>query len=128
GSVKEQIVMISRTIQQLENMIHCEVDSAHHKVTFNGVSTDTRTLRAGNLFVPLEGESFDGHEFAMQAIEAGAAALLWRIDRSGAPEGIPVIRVTDTLSALQELAAAYRRQLPVRIVGVTGSNGKTTTK
>jgi|HigsolmetaAR204D_1030405.scaffolds.fasta_scaffold00004_30 UDP-N-acetylmuramoyl-tripeptide--D-alanyl-D-alanine ligase len=124
--------MISRTIRQLKSMIRCETDAAsdavYDDVVFTGVSTDSRTLRAGNLFVPLAGETFDGHEFAKDAVRAGAAALLWRSDRPGAPEGVPVVRVKDTLAALQELASAYRRQLKVRVVGVTGSNGKTTTK
>src|SRR5690606_1195744 len=89
---------------------------------------DSRTIEKGNLFIPLIGESFDGHDYAAQAMESGAAAVLWQEDHPGAPEGVPVIRVADTLVALQQLAAAYRQQLPVRVIGVTGSNGKTTTK
>jgi UDP-N-acetylmuramoyl-tripeptide--D-alanyl-D-alanine ligase len=109
-------------------MIRCEADIAHANVEFAGVSTDSRTVQPGNLFIPLIGETFDGHEYAAHAVERGAAAVLWQAEREGAPAGVPVIRVQDTLAALQELAAAYRRQLPVRIIGVTGSNGKTTTK
>lgn len=120
--------MIKRTIHQLMKMIRCEAAPADADLQFHGVSTDTRTLRPGNLFIPLTGERFDGHEFAAQAAARGAAAVLWQQDRPGAPEGVPVIRVPDTLAALQELAAAYRRELPVRIIGITGSNGKTTTK
>lgn len=120
--------MINRTILQLTEMISCEVDQAWHHISFHGVSTDSRTIEKGNLFIPLIGESFDGHDYAAQAMESGAAAVLWQEDHPGAPEGVPVIRVADTLVALQQLAAAYRQQLPVRVIGVTGSNGKTTTK
>lgn len=120
--------MINRTIRQLREMITGEVDAAYDHISIRGVTTDSRQVREGNLFVPLIGETFDGHDYASQAIEAGAAAVLWDADREDAPEGVPVIRVPNTLSALQQLAAAYRRQLPVRIIGVTGSNGKTTTK
>lgn len=120
--------MIKRTIGQLKKMIPCETAPVFDEITISGVSTDSRTLQAGNLFIPLVGETFDGHRFARQAIDAGAAALLWQADREDPPTEVPVIFVQDTLRALQQLAAAYRRELPVRIVGVTGSNGKTTTK
>lgn len=92
----------------------------------NGVSTDTRTLMPGALFVPLVGARFDGHHFVQEALKRGASATLWQRDR-GIPPG-PAIVVEDTLAALQRLAHAYRRELRARVVGVTGSNGKTTTK
>lgn len=120
--------MINRSILQLTEMIRCEVDQAWHNISFHGVSTDSRTIQKGNLFIPLIGESFDGHQYAAQALESGAAAILWQEDHPDAPQGVPVVRVPDTLEALQQLAAAYRQQLPVRVIGVTGSNGKTTTK
>ncbi|MBO9604963.1 MAG: UDP-N-acetylmuramoyl-tripeptide--D-alanyl-D-alanine ligase [Paenibacillaceae bacterium] len=97
-------------------------------VVITGVSTDTRTLRAGNLFVPLVGERYDGHDYVAGAFAKGAAAALWQEDRPNAPAGVPLILVRDTLAALQQLARSYRSELGVRIVGVTGSNGKTTTK
>lgn len=93
-----------------------------------GVSKDTRTIEAGNLYVPLIGARFDGHEFVRAAHASGASATLWQRDHGEPPEGVPAIVVDDTLAALQRLAARYRERLPVRIVGVTGSNGKTTTK
>ncbi|HZG74466.1 MAG TPA: UDP-N-acetylmuramoyl-tripeptide--D-alanyl-D-alanine ligase, partial [Paenibacillus sp.] len=96
-------------------------------VAIRGVSTDTRSIRAGNLFVPLIGERFNGHAYAAHALDAGAAAALWQADQGEPPAG-PVVVVDDTLAALQRLAAAYRRSLDVRIVGITGSNGKTSTK
>nr|WP_168928292.1 UDP-N-acetylmuramoyl-tripeptide--D-alanyl-D-alanine ligase [Paenibacillus ginsengarvi] len=93
-----------------------------------GVSKDTRTIEAGNLYVPIIGERFDGHDYAKEAYDRGASATLWQRDRGEPPAGVPAIIVDDTLAALQQLAARYREQLPVRIIGVTGSNGKTTTK
>lgn len=91
---------------------------------FCGVSTDTRHLRAGQLFVALKGPNFDGHDFVDQAVEQGAAACL--LERP--VEGANAIVVPDTRIALGELAAQWREQLPVTVVGITGSNGKTTVK
>lgn len=88
-----------------------------------GVSTDTRTLKRGELFVALRGGAFDGHHFVAEAFAKGAAAALVEKDVDG-----PCIVVPDTLRALGELAAAWRLMLPGRVVGVAGSNGKTTTK
>ncbi|MEF3305791.1 UDP-N-acetylmuramoyl-tripeptide--D-alanyl-D-alanine ligase [Paenibacillus sp. GYB003] len=92
-----------------------------------GVSIDSRTIREGNLFVPLVRVK-DGHDFVGEAVAGGAAAVLWQADRPDPPANVPVIRVGDCLEALQRLAADYRNGLPVKAVGVTGSNGKTTTK
>lgn len=97
-------------------------------IAIAGVSKDTRTIQAGNLYVPIIGDNFDGHDFAEEAIRKGAVAALWQEDHQPVPDGLPVILVDDALAALQRLAHAYRLQLPVRIIGVTGSNGKTTTK
>jgi UDP-N-acetylmuramoyl-tripeptide--D-alanyl-D-alanine ligase len=103
-------------------------DGAPAGLPIQGVSKDTRTIEAGNLYVPLIGESFDGHAFVKDAVEKGAAASFWQRDRENPPAGVPLILVDDSLAALQQLAKAYRHQLDVRIVGITGSNGKTTTK
>ena len=84
----------------------------------------------GQLFIPLVGEHFDGHQFGVDVMESGAAAMLWQSDRplGDALAGTPIIIVEDTLVALQKLAASYRNELELRVVGITGSNGKTTTK
>lgn len=92
--------------------------------TVQGVSTDTRSLNQGDLFVALVAER-DGHEFIESAQQAGAVAAL--VSRR-MPLNIPQIIVTDTLKALGELASAVRNRLPVKVVSVTGSAGKTTTK
>lgn len=93
--------------------------------TFTGVSTDTRTLAAGDLFVALVGPNFDGHHFLPEAIAKGAAgALLAR----NLETPLPHVRVSDTRKALGELAAFWRRQFQIPVIAVTGSNGKTTVK
>lgn len=90
-----------------------------------GVSTDTRTLRPGELYFALRGPNFDGHAFVAEAFRRGAVAAV--VEEAGETSG-PQIRVPDTLKALGELAAAWRMTLPARVVAVTGSNGKTTTQ
>ena len=93
--------------------------------TVTGVSTDTRSIRAGDLFFALRGANFDAHDFLAQAFEKGAAAAI--VDREVPSTGL-TLQVDDTLSALGTLAAAYRMTLGARVIGVVGSNGKTTTK
>ncbi|MBI2962700.1 MAG: UDP-N-acetylmuramoyl-tripeptide--D-alanyl-D-alanine ligase [Deltaproteobacteria bacterium] len=95
---------------------------------FSGFSTDSRQARPGEVFVALVGPRFDGNEFVAAALARGAAAAIVSRDFGLAPGDAAWIRVGDGLRALGELAAARRRELPVRVVGVTGSNGKTTTK
>jgi UDP-N-acetylmuramoyl-tripeptide--D-alanyl-D-alanine ligase len=91
----------------------------------SGVSTDTRTIRSGDLFFALRGASYDAHDFLDQAFARGAAAAI--VDRDVPATGL-TIAVGDTLGALGSLAAAYRMTLGARVIGVAGSNGKTTTK
>lgn len=90
-----------------------------------GVSTDTRTLAKGNLFVALKGENFDGHDYLSVARDKGAVAALVDHDIEN---GLAVIKVKNTLLALGELASYWRQTLNVKVVGLTGSNGKTTVK
>lgn len=92
---------------------------------FTSVSTDTRTLRPGALFVALRGPSFDGHDFVAAALERGAAAAL--VERA-LPVALPQLVVADSLTVLSAFAHAWRRQFRIPLIGVTGSNGKTTTK
>ena len=93
---------------------------------FSGVSTDSRSVQPGNLFVALRGERFDAHDFLREVIGNGAAAVV--VER--APEGvqIPALVVPDTRAALGEIARQWRRQFALPVIGVTGSNGKTTVK
>ncbi len=94
---------------------------------FAGVSTDSRTLRPGELFVALRGEHFDGHAFLAQAKAAGACAAM--VDRAyGGEYPIPVLIVADTKLALGALARGWRARFTPALIAVTGSNGKTTVK
>ncbi len=97
---------------------------------FVGVSTDSRRIGAGELFVALRGENFDGHDFVHQVFTRGAAAAMveqaWA-DRHGA-SGLPLVVVADTRLALGALAAAWRPRFELPLIGITGSNGKTTVK
>lgn len=90
------------------------------------VSTDSRKIAAGDLFVPLRGERFDGHDYLAEAVRRGASACLSEEIVAGL--SVPVIVVPDTLRALGDLAAAVRREFDGPVIGVTGSSGKTTTK
>lgn len=92
-----------------------------------GVSTDTRAIGAGQLFIALAGERFDAHDFLAQAVASGAAALLVS-RREAVPEGVSAVCVADTRLALGQLAAAWRARFALPVIAVTGSNGKTTTK
>jgi len=92
---------------------------------FSRVSTDTRSLQAGDLFVALRGPRFDGHQFLAQAAAGGAVGAV--VD-TGAESSLPQILVPDTTRALGLLARANRRESPARVIAVTGSSGKTTVK
>lgn len=91
-----------------------------------GVSTDTRKIQAGNLFFALKGPNFNANSMAAEALEKGAQYAI--IDDADYLAGERTLLVEDGLSALQDLATAYRKTLTIPIIGLTGSNGKTTTK
>ncbi len=98
---------------------------------FVGVSTDSRTCQAGQLFIPLQGEKHDGHAFIPKALERGARGMLVASSGRSAdayPREVAVIAVPDTLTALGDLAAAWRSRFRLPLVAITGSCGKTTTK
>ncbi len=114
--MKLQLSEIARAVQGQLIGVDC---------TVSGVGIDTRKLQRGHLYVAIKGHQFDGHDFGLQAQQAGAVALL--VDRA-LDNQLPQILVKDTRLALAELAGYWRKQLPVKVVGVTGSNGKTTVK
>lgn len=99
---------------------------------FDGVSTDSRSLAAGSLFVPLAGPRFDGHDYLGRAAGEGAAGVLVERGREslvkGLDPGTAAVSVPDTLRALGDLARLWRSRFAIPVVGVTGSTGKTTTK
>lgn len=92
-----------------------------------GVYTDSRAVQPGSLFVPIKGERVDGHSFAGKAMENGALLTLTE-HAEGMPAGFPYILVGKTAEAIQEIAGFYRRALGTKVVGITGSVGKTSTK
>ncbi|WP_225759578.1 UDP-N-acetylmuramoyl-tripeptide--D-alanyl-D-alanine ligase [Leclercia sp. Marseille-Q4284] len=114
--------MISVTLSQLVTILGADVSG---ELTFDAVTTDTRKITPGCLFVALKGERFDAHDFAEQAKAAGAGALL--VSRK-LDIDLPQAVVKDTRLAFGELAAWVRQQVPARIVALTGSSGKTSVK
>jgi len=118
--------MDPRTLEQIAKWVDGKVHGIGTE-TITRVVTDSRSIRKGEFFVALHGERFDGHAFLPAVLEAGSAGALvsevnFRLN------GMTQIEVPDTLSALQRLAKAYRSELPLKAIGVTGSNGKTSTK
>ncbi len=100
-------------------------DNASLNIQINGLSTDTRSLQAGVLFIALIGDSFDPHEIieAGDASQAGAVLVQRKVSAE-----IPQVIVKNTYKALQQLAAAWRKRFSIPVIGVTGSNGKTSVK
>ena len=116
------------TVKELLAAVHGELLQGDETAQILGVNTDSRTVKAGEVFVPLVGERFDGHDYIEKAISAGAEGCLCaRVPEALLP-GKFYIKVPDTLLALKDLAAWYRAQFSIPFVQVTGSVGKTTTK
>lgn len=112
------------TLKQIAAWTGGHVEPEFEDITVFGVTTDSREAREGQLFVPLVGEKFDGHDYIASAMRSCDAVLTAKdVDPS-----IPAVRVADTLTALGDMARGYRTSLSLRVVGVTGSVGKTTTK
>ena len=93
---------------------------------FGSISTDSRQIKENSIFFALPGDNFNGNKFAADALQRGAAMAV--VDDAGCVKGDDYILVDDSLEALQKLAADYRKSLSATILGITGSNGKTTTK
>lgn len=120
---------MSFTIEEICTATGGELIGRYDRATpVKGVSTDTRTIEKGQLFIPLIGENFDGHKFIQDAALKGAGAVITQYPDVDVPREIPVILVKDTLNALQDIAAFHRKRFDIPIVAVTGSTGKTTTK
>ncbi len=115
--------MIARTLGDLAQAAGGRLVGAN--IPYTTVSTDSRTLSLGALFVALKGPSFDGHEYVSAALQRGAVGAL--VERE-LPISIPQVVVSDSLQALSAFARAWRRERDIPVVGITGSNGKTTTK
>lgn len=121
--------MIKMKIKEVIEILDAEyTNNSDLDKYINGVSIDSRKVSQYNLFVPIKGLTTNGHKYIKGAIEDGAVATLWNKDEPNPPTNIAVILVEDTVAALQKLAGAYRDKLKTKFVGVTGSNGKTSTK
>ncbi len=106
--------------------INFSTEAASARLT--GITTDTRSLQPGHLFLALRGEKFDGHDFAGLAVEKGAIAVIADSRATTQLNGIPQLQVEDTLVAYQQIARWWRDQLDIPVIAITGSVGKTTTK
>jgi UDP-N-acetylmuramoyl-tripeptide--D-alanyl-D-alanine ligase len=125
-------------LAELLTLLGAELLAGDAGASLSALSTDTRALEPGDYFLALTGARFDGHEFVPAAFERGAGGaivergagrrLLARLSGIGGKAGRPVLGVDDPLAALQTLAAAHRRRFHLPVIGITGSNGKTTTK
>ncbi|MER1999596.1 MAG: Mur ligase family protein, partial [Lysinibacillus sp.] len=118
---------MKKTLEQLAAWLNID-DQAFGDVVVTGISIDTRTIEKGDLFIPFRGEAVNGHRFVKKAIESGAAASLWMKDEPNPPQGVPLIFVDDSELALQQMAASYRAEHKATFIGITGSNGKTSSK
>lgn len=119
--------MIRITISEAAKVLNAECRGETERL-IEGVSIDSRKVSPNNLFVPIKGQTVNGHKFIDDVVKKGACATLWNKDEPNPPKDIAVILVDDTVKALQDLSFYYRNKLNVKIVGVTGSNGKTSTK
>src|SRR5215468_241808 len=117
------------TLSQIAQLAGASLSSSDGTVVINKVSTDSRTIKPGELFVALRGENFEGHDFVEVSAKSGATGALVDLKWAGTvPNHFALLRTTDTLQAYQALAANYRRSLALKVLAITGSNGKTSTK
>ena len=116
-------------ILRIAELARAELEAGDGEKAVEKISTDSRTIKPGELFVALRGENFDGHKFVDAVAEAAAAgAIVDRKWKGKVPGKFAILRADDTLAAYQNLAASYRKSLPLKVIAITGSNGKTSTK
>ncbi|QJB55396.1 UDP-N-acetylmuramoyl-tripeptide--D-alanyl-D-alanine ligase [Pseudodesulfovibrio sp. zrk46] len=113
------------TLADVERCLTGMAEEGHDQIGINTVQTDSRTVSKGDLFFCIDGENFDGHEFAAQAVKNGAAAV---VSGQFLELDAPMVMVRDTTRALGQLAACWRKKCGAKLVGVTGTAGKTTVK
>ncbi|MBK3494517.1 UDP-N-acetylmuramoyl-tripeptide--D-alanyl-D-alanine ligase [Viridibacillus sp. YIM B01967] len=118
---------MKKTLKQIVNWLNSDQQIVDD-VVVTGISINTRTLQVGDLFIPFRGEKTNGHRYVEQAFENGAAASFWLKDEPNPPAGLPLLFVDNPEEALQQMATAYRQEHCAKFIGITGSNGKTSTK
>ncbi len=117
------------SIDQIAQFAGAVRQNGHPETLITHLSTDSRTTRPGDLFVALPGENFDGHKFVNDAFVHGAVGAIVEQNWGGkTPPDFALLRVADALAAYQQIATRYRRSLGLKVVAITGSNGKTSTK
>lgn len=121
--------MAQFTISELRRVTGGHLRQGVETTPVFGVSTDSRKILQGSVFIALTGENFDGHNFAAQAVAQGAAGIIAAKPlQADIPPSVFVLEVKDTLQALQDIARFHRLRYDIPVIAVTGSNGKTTTK
>ncbi|WP_301108501.1 UDP-N-acetylmuramoyl-tripeptide--D-alanyl-D-alanine ligase [Sporosarcina sp.] len=118
---------MKRNITIIQQWLQADGQNINEQL-ITGVCIDSRNVQEGDLFIPFRGEQVNGHRFVEGAINRGAAAALWLKDEPNPPAHLPLIFVEDAELALQQMARSYRQELDCKVIGVTGSNGKTSTK
>src|SRR5438552_1385515 len=121
--------MDALSLRQIAEFAGAKILCGNAETMIERVSTDSRRIKPGELFVALHGEHFDAHNFLEDVAKAGAAgAIVSQNPPPDLPENLAILRATDSLVAYQNLCASYRKTLPLKVLGITGSNGKTSTK
>ena len=120
--------MQSITVKELLTAVCGTLLAGSEDTVISAVSTDSRTVKAGDLFIPIKGERFDGHDYIEKALSAGAAGCLFSREPETKLQGKAYIKVDDPLLALKRLGMYYRSRADIPFVQITGSVGKTTTK
>lgn len=121
--------MITRNLKEIQSMCGgFGLNEKYENIEVHGISTDSRNISSDNLFIPLIGENFNGHKFIQDVINKNAKGALWNKNETVPDVDFPFILVEDTLLALQELARSYCKEVSPKVIGITGSNGKTSTK
>src|SRR5438094_7907548 len=117
------------SILQIAELSGAKLEQGDGKTLIERISTDSRTIKKGELFVALRGENFDGHKFVEATTKAGAAGAIVDLNWKGkVPKKFAIIRADDTLLAYQNLAANYRKSLSTKRRAITGTNRKPNTK
>src|SRR5689334_13720725 len=113
------------SILQISELAGAKLEQGDGKILVERLSTDSRTIKKGELFVALRGENFDGHKFVEDVAKSGAAGAMVDLKWKGkVPAKFAIIRADDTLLGYQNLAANYRKSLTIKVLAITGSNGK----
>ncbi|MGN5979515.1 UDP-N-acetylmuramoyl-tripeptide--D-alanyl-D-alanine ligase [Finegoldia magna] len=119
--------MLTRNLKTITELTNTIINEKYHDVMVKGISTDTRTIQKDNMFIALRGDNFDGQNYIEMAFEKGASCCVVNRDYRNIND-YPVIEVDDTKEFMMDLARGYINSLNCKVIAITGSNGKTTTK